>query len=55
MFAALKGILDAGVAIPHGEGVLPADERVRGEHISKDAPAKFEKVKKRLEAAHEKA
>lgn len=34
LFAALKGALDAGLAIPHDEGVLPAESRIRGEHIS---------------------
>ena len=36
-FAALKGALDAGLQIPHGEGVLPSEERLRGEHISQFA------------------
>ncbi|MDT7867281.1 MAG: 50S ribosomal protein L18 [Acidianus sp.] len=34
VFAALKGALDAGVNIPHGEDVLPSDERVRCEHVA---------------------
>jgi len=37
IFAALKGALDAGLQIPHGEGVLPSDERVRGENIAQYA------------------
>jgi len=36
-FAALKGALDAGLQIPRGEGVLPSEERLRGEHISQFA------------------
>lgn len=32
-FAALKGMLDAGLEIPHGESVLPSEERINGEHI----------------------
>lgn len=46
LFAALSGALDSGMKIPHGGDVLPAKERVRGEHIaayakvlSKDATA----------------
>ena len=35
VFAALKGALDAGLKIPHGEGILPSEERIRGEHIAK--------------------
>lgn len=37
VFATLKGALDAGLAIPHKEEVLPPDERVRGEHIARYA------------------
>lgn len=32
-FAALKGMLDAGLDIPHGEGIFPSEERIRGSHI----------------------
>lgn len=34
VFGALKGALDAGVEIPHGEEVLPEESRLRGEHVS---------------------
>lgn len=34
VFAALRGALDAGVQIPHGD-VLPDDARTRGEHLNK--------------------
>lgn len=37
VFAALKGALDAGLQIPYGEGVLPSEERLRGEHIAQYA------------------
>lgn len=37
VFAALKGAVDAGLYIPYGEAILPADERIRGEHISEYA------------------
>jgi large subunit ribosomal protein L18 len=33
VFAALKGVLDAGVHIPHSEEKLPDEKRLRGEHI----------------------
>ncbi len=33
IFAVLKGVLDAGVLVPHDEGVLPGEERVQGQHI----------------------
>ena len=34
VFAALKGAVEAGLAIPHGEEILPSDERARGAHIA---------------------
>jgi large subunit ribosomal protein L18 len=34
VFAALKGAVDAGLLVPHGEEILPSDERVKGAHIA---------------------
>jgi len=34
IFAALKGAVDAGLNVPHGDVILPADERIRGEHVA---------------------
>ncbi len=32
VFAALKGLIDAGLDVPHGDEVLPSDERIEGRH-----------------------
>jgi len=37
IFAALKGVLDAGVKIPYNEEKLPDEKRIKGEHISQYA------------------
>lgn len=37
IFAALKGVLDAGIEVPHSEEKLPDEKRIGGEHISKYA------------------
>mgnify|MGYP001770661664 CR=1 FL=1 len=37
VFAALKGALDAGVEIPHGEEILPSEDRIRCEHVARYA------------------
>jgi large subunit ribosomal protein L18 len=37
IFAALKGLRDAGVDIPVSEEVLPSEDRIRGEHVAKYA------------------
>ena len=31
--AVLKGVLDAGLAIPHNEEILPNESRIKGQHI----------------------
>ncbi len=46
VFAVAKGALDAGLQIPHGEGVLPSDERIRGEHVAEYAAKLKEKGEK---------
>ncbi len=37
LFAALKGVVDAGLVVPHGEDILPLDQRIKGEHIAQYA------------------
>jgi large subunit ribosomal protein L18 len=37
VFAVLRGALDAGLEIPHGEEVLPDDDRVKGAHVAEYA------------------
>lgn len=37
VFAALKGAVDSGLYVPHGESVLPDDSRIRGEHVAQYA------------------
>jgi len=37
IYAALKGGVDAGLDIPHGEEMLPSTERIRGESIAQYA------------------
>ncbi len=50
-FAALKGVLDAGIDVPHDEDVLPPEERLTGGHIdSATLPALVEKVKTKIVA-----
>lgn len=50
LFAALQGLLDSGVTVPHSPDVLPAKERVRGTHIGAEIPSQFDAVKAKLEA-----
>jgi large subunit ribosomal protein L18 len=34
LFAALKGVVDAGVEVPHSEDVIPDEDRLSGKHIA---------------------
>ena len=45
IFAALKGLLDGGVSIPHDKEVLPKEDRISGKHLKGDASANFAAVK----------
>jgi large subunit ribosomal protein L18 len=49
-FAALKGLLDAGIEVPHGDEVLPSDERIHGDHISPEMRKLVEDIKIKMEA-----
>jgi len=51
VFAALKGAVEAGLNIPHGEEILPTDERCKGEHIASYAPERAENLPAQVEAA----
>jgi large subunit ribosomal protein L18 len=46
--AALKGLLDAGIAIPHGEKGFPSAERLNGTHLPKPLPQPLEAYKMKL-------
>jgi large subunit ribosomal protein L18 len=48
IFASLRGMLDAGISIPHGEKIFPSEERISGKHISESIPAEFDKIKNKI-------
>lgn len=48
VFSALKGALDAGVDIPHGETVLPGEDRAAGGHISDEVQAMTDEIKDKI-------
>ncbi len=52
VFAALKGMVDAGLSIPHGDSVLPDDGRSSGSHIDDSTATAVEATKKAIEGAH---
>jgi len=54
IYAALKGVIDAGVTVPSSEEIFPSKERLSGKHIvdyrdsAKTLPKTFEDVKKKI-------
>ena len=52
VFAALKGMVDAGLEIPHGDSVLPSDDRLSGAHIDDSYASVFEATKSKIEEAY---
>jgi large subunit ribosomal protein L18 len=52
VYAAIKGVIDAGVAVPAGSEIFPDDSRISGEHIKKytgaDIVAQFEQVREKI-------
>ena len=49
IFASLRGILDAGISIPHGEEIFPDENRIAGKHIANDIPQKFINLKNKID------
>jgi large subunit ribosomal protein L18 len=52
VFAALKGMVDAGLEIPHSEDVLPDEDRLNGAHINGDIGKVVESTKTTIEGAY---
>jgi large subunit ribosomal protein L18 len=50
LFAAVKGMSDAGLEIPHSEDVVPAAERIAGKHIDDKIEAAMSGIKQKMEA-----
>lgn len=50
IYAALKGVVDAGLSVPHSEEVLPSEERIMGKHIQnrKDIEKMFAEVREKI-------
>jgi len=48
IYAALKGVLDSGIKVPHSEDILPKEDRIRGKHISEDIEKQFEDIKNKI-------
>ena len=48
IYAALRGMTEGGLTIPHSDDVLPSDERINGSHIDEGLAKAVEKTKKSI-------
>jgi len=52
VYSALKGVIDAGIDIPHNPKIFPDEERIRGQHIESyrgvDFVDQFEAVREKI-------
>jgi large subunit ribosomal protein L18 len=48
LMGALKGLLDAGLDVPHGDKGLPSNDRLNGQHLPKPLPKPVEAYKSDL-------
>jgi large subunit ribosomal protein L18 len=54
LYAALKGVVDAGLTVPHNPEVFPSEDRLSGKHTkAKDLLKDIEAVKKKLGVKNE--
>ncbi len=51
LFAATKGLVDAGVDVPHDGGMLPPEDRIRGKHMRDGIEGLFDEVKGKIGGA----
>jgi len=51
IFAALKGAVDGGIAIPMGNDIAPSDDRIKGKHLNETLQNQFDESKKKIDAS----
>ncbi len=49
IFAALKGLVDAGLQIPHNPDVFPSEDRLFGSHIDESLKSKVVEIKTKID------
>ena len=47
-FAALKGVIDAGIEVPHDKEKLPSDDRISGKHLNKEIETTVSSCKEKI-------
>ncbi|MBS3162675.1 50S ribosomal protein L18 [Candidatus Woesearchaeota archaeon] len=49
IYSVLKGVVDAGVNVPHSPEIFPKEERIKGKHISDDIEKMLETTKNNIQ------
>ena len=52
VFAALRGMVEAGLNVPHSEEILPDDDRINGAHIDEAVANAIKTTKASIEGAY---
>jgi len=45
VYGLLKGMIDAGLEVPHSDDILPAEPRIYGDHINKEIKGEVTRIK----------
>jgi len=48
LYAFLKGVVDAGINVPHSPEILPSEDRIKGNHINEKVSKEFEQTKEKI-------
>ena len=48
LFAALKGVVDAGITCPYDEAKIPSEDRLMGKHMGNDLSSQVTKIKQQI-------
>ncbi len=48
IYAAMKGLIDAGIDIPHGEETEPDEERLKGKHLNDEIEKVVDQIKEKM-------
>ncbi|MEL9998818.1 MAG: 50S ribosomal protein L18 [Thermoplasmata archaeon] len=48
IYAAMKGLLDAGINIPHGEETEEIEDRIKGKHLNDEIEKMLEQIKEKM-------
>ena len=48
IYAALKGVVDAEINVPHSKEIFPSEDRIKGKHIKDEIEKNFNEVKEMI-------